>query len=161
MFVWFIVVAPVIVAQIFKSPKLDYRLVSLAAVFPVIGVISFIPNVFHSFFFATAVLIIVMLSTIGRRMLRRRLLAIPIGLFLHLILDFSWLSDESLWWPLFGPNLQNLGVPEFQNIPAKIALDVFGVAIGMWAWRFYKLNEPENFELFKETGNLTYAVCKR
>ena len=161
MFLWFVVLAPVIVAEIFKSPKLDYRLVSFAAVFPILGSIPILPNIFHSFLFPTIVLVLVMLSTVGKRLRRRKLLAFPIGLYLHLILDFSWLSDKSLWWPFFGSDLDNLVTPELEDIPVKLALDLFSIAIGMWAWTRYKLNDPDNLKLYIRSGNLSYAVCKR
>jgi len=154
MFFWFAVVSAVFIAEVFRSPKLDYRLVSFGSVFPLLGVISFIPNVFHSFIFSVAVLIVVMLGTVGRRLLRRKLLGFPIGLFAHLVLDFSWLYDSSFLWPLFGKDLDLLIVPEVQNLPLTLFLELFALSLGLWAVKRYELDKPKNLTIFITTGNL-------
>ena len=44
-----------------------------------------------------------MLSTIGRpRLVRRRLLCVPIGVFCGLVLSGAFLNDQLFWWPFLG-----------------------------------------------------------
>ena len=46
---------------------------------------------------------VVMLGTIGRpRLLRRRLLCLPIGVFCGLVLSGAFTNDELFWWPFLG-----------------------------------------------------------
>ena len=102
MLLWFAVLALVLVAQVFDSPNLDYRLVVLGAVLPVAEGVLGGPWLLHTLPFCGAVLFGVMLVARGRRLAQRRWLGIPIGLFAHLVLDGTWARTEVFWWPFAG-----------------------------------------------------------
>ena len=58
----------------------------------------------HSIVVAVGVLTVVMVGTIGRsRLLRRRLVCVPIGWFCGLVLSGAFLHDTVFLWPLLGP----------------------------------------------------------
>src|SRR4051812_13646421 len=91
MLLWFAGMAFVAVWMVFKDPAIDHRLVIVGALLPdAIDVWTGGRWVAHSVLFSVALLTVVMLGTRGRRLLRRQLLAVPIGTFLHLVLDGMW-----------------------------------------------------------------------
>ncbi|MDQ3106947.1 MAG: hypothetical protein M3Q68_03995, partial [Actinomycetota bacterium] len=80
MFLWFAGMAFVLVWAVFKDTSIDYRLVMGGALLPdVVDGVFGGPHVLHTLSFSVGLLVIVMLATRGRRALRRRLLAVPIG----------------------------------------------------------------------------------
>ena len=89
MFIWFAVASVVLVTVVFRSAAVDHRTIVLGALLPLVEAAFGGPRILHSLTGAVAVLAIVMLVTQGRRILRRRLLGIPIGLMCHLLLDGS------------------------------------------------------------------------
>jgi hypothetical protein len=152
---WFLLTAPFLVAEIFKSPMVDYRLVALGAALPLLELA--LPNAFvlHTLLAPVAVLTVVMLATMGRRLVRRRLLGVPIGMFFHLVLDGTWASASLFWWPAFGFSFAELAVPEASSIGVRLILEVVGLAIGVVAYRRYGLDEPDKRNRLIRTGHLT------
>ena len=104
MFFWFVGLSVFGVATIFRSVGIDYRLVALGALLPLmvdapIGHRS----VGHTLVFAVALLVLVMLGTIGRpRLVRRRLICLPIGALCGLILSGAFADAHRFWWPFLG-----------------------------------------------------------
>jgi hypothetical protein len=104
MLLWFVGVSVLLVANIFRSSGIDFRLVALGAVLPLlvdapVGHLAF----GHALLFPVGLLALVMLGTIGRsRLLRRRLLCVPIGVFCGLVLSGAFTHDKVFWWPGFG-----------------------------------------------------------
>ncbi len=154
MLIWFAVVSTVVVAEIFASPMVDYRMVALGSLIPLVDLAFGTPTPLHSLLGPVVVLAVVMLSTIGRRLLRRRLLGIPIGMFMHLVLDASWDSARLFWWPAFGADLADIAVPESKSVMVRIFLDLVAVAVGVWAYRRYGLDNPENRDRLLKSGHL-------
>ncbi len=167
MLLWFVVLAPVLVAEIFRSPMIDYRLVALGAALPVAEAVFGGPFVLHTLVGAVAALTLVMLSTQRRRLVRRRLLGVPIGFFFHLVLDASWARTELFWWPVVGLargdgwsfGSTESGLPEFDRpLIVGLALEVVAVGVAVWAWRRYELADTDNRSFFVRTGQLTRAA---
>ena len=103
MILWFAGGSLVLVWSIFRDPAVDYRLVVVGAVLPdaVDGVFGG-ARVLHSLLFSVVLLAAVMLATRQQRVARRRFLAVPIGTFLHLVLDAMWTRTHAFWWPFLG-----------------------------------------------------------
>lgn len=161
MLLWFAVVAPVIVAEVFRSPMLDYRLVALGALAPLIEVAVGRPSVLHTLLGSVVALFGVMLLTRRRRLLRRRLLGIPIGLFLHLVLDGTWTRARLFWWPAFGTDLNPDELFETGRSPFVLVLmEIAAVAVAAWAWRRYGLNSSDNRTLLARTGHLSQGILQ-
>ena len=158
MLLWFLFAAPFLVAEVFRSPLVDYRLVALGAVLPVLEVVTGGVWVLHTLAAPVAALTLVMVATQGRRLLRRRLLGIPIGLFLHLVLDGTFASAELFWWPAFGRSFEGLEAPETTGLGLRLLLELAGVAIAALAWRRYGLDDPAARSRLLRTGHLPAAV---
>ena len=72
-------------------------------------------GVLHTLVFSLVLMVVVMLSTVGRRPVRKLLLGLPIGTMLHLVFDGAWATTDLFWWPLGGWSFDELraarGVP--------------------------------------------------
>jgi hypothetical protein len=159
MLLWFAVLAPVVVAEVFRSPMVDYRLVALGAVLPLTESLFGGPGLLHTLLGAVGLLTLVMATTVHRRLLRRRLLGVPIGVFLHLVLDATWTDRALFWWPVFGVDFPDGPVPELgRPVPVLVLFEVLAVAVGVWAWRRYGLDRPANRRRLLTTGHLDRQV---
>lgn len=162
MLIWFAVLAPIIVAEIFRSPMVDYRLVALGAVLPVAEVAVGGPRLLHTLLAPVVVMTLVMAATVGRRLVRRRLLGVPIGLFLHLGLDATWADRDLFWWPVFGASVRRDVVPELDRpLLVILILEGLGLLAARWAWRRYDLDRASNRRRLVAMGHLDRAVLDR
>ena len=158
MVIWFVVLAPVLVAEVFRSPMMDYRLVAVGAALPLVEVVIG-ANVLHTLLGAAVILMLVMLTTQRRRLARRRWLGIPIGIFIHLVLDGSWTRTELFWWPVFGFDFGPTTLPEFDRpLAIVLLLELLGVVAAVWAYRRYDLADPAKRARLVKTGQLDRSV---
>ena len=156
MFFWFLGLSFLAVLIVFSSPALDYRLVMLGAVLPVAEIPLGGPWVLHTLLGPTVVLTVVMLLTQNRRLVRRRWLAIPIGMFVHLVLDGSWADAELFWWPFLGVD-GVLGAGDIPEAGRSALVVVVMEAIGVGALVFLTRRLDllgEGRELFLSTGQV-------
>ena len=112
MILWFAGVSFVFVWWVFRSPALDYRLVMLGSILPVGEVVLGGPRLLHTLLGPVALLVLIMLATQKRRLVRRRWIGIPIGMLMHLVLDGIWARAEVFWWPFLGTDFGAGGLPE-------------------------------------------------
>jgi len=152
--IWFAVLSVLLVAIVFKSPGVDYRTVILGAVLPVGEGLTGGPKILHSVVGAVLVLGVLMLCTRHRRLLRRRLLGIPIGMMAHLVLDGSFAVTAVFWWPVAGWAFADQQIPEWEHLGASLVLEVVGIAVGVWAWRWFGLDDPVKRQRFLSDGRL-------
>jgi len=154
-FLWFVGGAALIVWQVFRDPTIDYRLVMLGAVLPDLVDAPFGgARVAHGVLASVALLTFVMFATIGRRALRRRLLAVPIGMFLHLVLDGAWSNTTVFWWPLAGTSFDDAPLPSIERGWWSLLLELIGLIGLAWAWRRFRFDLPERRATFARTGRL-------
>jgi len=101
---WYVGMSVFLVATVFRSVGIDYRLIALGAMLPLLVDLPIGYRAYgHTLLFAVALLAIVMVATIGRpRLLRRRWLCIPIGIFCGLILSGAFANTDLFWWPFLG-----------------------------------------------------------
>ena len=155
MLIWFAVMSVLLVAVVFKSPGVDYRTVMVGAVLPIAEGFTGGPKLLHSIVGAVAVLGVVVLATRNRRLLRRRLLGIPIGMMAHLVLDGAFLTARVFWWPVIGGGSFTSGqIPEWSHLRVSLVLELVGVAVGWWAWRWFGLDDPDRRHRFFTDGRL-------
>jgi hypothetical protein len=152
--IWFAVLSVVLVAVVFKSPGIDYRTVVIGSVLPVGEGLVGGPGFFHSVIGAVAVLGIMIVATRNRRLLRRRLLGIPIGMMAHLVLDGSFMVTAVFWWPLRGFRGTDQQIPEWTHLGVSLVLELIGIAVGVWAYRWFGLEDPEKRHRFWTDGRL-------
>jgi membrane-bound metal-dependent hydrolase YbcI (DUF457 family) len=134
---WFAGLSVVIVWNVFHDPRFDYRLVVVGALLPD-AVDAFFggARLLHTLIFSVGLLVVVMLATLGRRALRRRLLAIPIGTLLHLVLDGMWTRTHVFWWPFLGTSFGHGRLPILDRpVALLVAEELAGAAALVWAWR--------------------------
>ncbi|MBS1838994.1 MAG: hypothetical protein JST64_14970, partial [Actinobacteria bacterium] len=105
-----------------------------------------------------AVLVVVMLATVHRRLVRRRWLGLPIGMYMHLVLDGAFTLTATFWWPFLGWSFTGGAAPEVARGVWSLLMEVAGLAVGWWAWRRFGLDDPVRRSRFVRTGQLDRAV---
>ncbi|HEX2701776.1 MAG TPA: hypothetical protein VHM89_16355 [Acidimicrobiales bacterium] len=157
MLLWFAGCSLVMVWHVFRDPAIDYRLVVAGALLPdAVDVFLGGPRHIHTLAAAVLTLTAVMVGTRGRRGTRRRVLALPIGMFLHLVLDAMWARTKVFWWPAFGIDLVGDGLPSLGRPPlVVVAQEVVGAVALVWWWGRFRLYEPERRRRFVGTGRLS------
>lgn len=157
MLIWYLATAVVGVWAVFDSPALDYRFVMIGSVLPVGEVVLGRPGPLHSMPVAVLVLVAVMLGTTGRRLLRRRLLGIPIGLFAHLVFSGAWADTDAFWWPLSGRALSDARAPELGRGALSLVLEAAGIALAWWWMGRVGLDDAADRRAFRASGRLPRA----
>lgn len=158
MLLWFVITAPILVAEVFRSPMVDYRLVALGAFLPLIETATGVFLGLHTLLGSVLALGLVMAATSGRRLLRRRLLGIPIGMFCHLLLDGAWTRTELFWWPSFGWSGVDAAVEATRHPALLVAMELAALGLGWWAWKRYDLGDAANRQLLMRRGHLARGV---
>ncbi|MCP5026609.1 MAG: hypothetical protein GY929_10025 [Actinomycetia bacterium] len=139
----------------FQSPGVDYRMVALGAVLPLAEVLAGRVLILHTLAGAIVTLTVVMFSTVGRRLVRRRWLGLPIGLLVHLVLDGSFSDPSTFWWPLRGFDLAGQGPPELdRGLGLLLLMEAVGGAVIWWFTTRFELLAPEHRARFLRTGQL-------
>src|SRR4051812_25736528 len=133
MLFWYVGVSTAFVWNVFRSPALDYRLVMVGSVLPLLEIVLGGPAGLHTLVFAVALMTVIMLATRGRRLLRRRLISLPIGLMTGLVLDGAWTDKTVFWWPFFGWTFPGDGLPELHHgVAWTVMLELIGIAALAW-----------------------------
>ncbi len=155
MFLWFVGLSVVLIWVVFQSPALDVRVVAAGALLPWLDAVTGGPFVLHTLAGSAGLLALVMLGTRNRRVVRRRLLGIPIGTFLHLVLDASWARSELFWWPVLGDGAFDGRLPELDRpLGVVVAMELAGVVALWWIWRGFGLDDPSRLADLRATGRL-------
>jgi hypothetical protein len=160
-FFWFVGPSIVGVHEVFRSSGLDYRLVALGALAPLlVDLPAGHMGPGHSIVVAVAVLAVVMVATIGRpRLLRRRLVCIPIGWLCGLVLAGAFLHDTVFLWPLLGTDVGDVGL--VPPLTLLVLGEAAGFAVCAWSAGRFGLQEPARRAAFLRDGRLTEAVTRR
>jgi hypothetical protein len=156
---WFAGGAFVLVWLVFRSPAVDYRLVILGALIPLAELPFGSPRVLHSVTASIVVLVVAMAATPRRRLMQRRLVAIPIGMLLHMLLDGIWTDTQAFWWPFAGLSWSDAQLPELARGAVDVVLELAGAAALWWCWRRFRLYEPARRQRFLRTGQLDRDVA--
>jgi hypothetical protein len=160
---WFAGMALVLSWVVFRDAALDHRLVVLGALVPDLldGLGGGGAGWAHSLAGSAAVLAAVMVATIGHRRARRTLLAVPIGMFFHLVLDGAWADTDVFWWPLGGWSFGDAPLPvEARSTAVNVVLELAGAAALVWAWRRFGLDDPGRRRRFLRTGRLDRSLTE-
>jgi hypothetical protein len=156
---WFAGTAFLTAWLVFRDPSFDYRLLIVGAVLPdVIDAAFGGAAVMHSVITSVVLLVVVMLATVHRRNLRRHLIALPIGTFLHLVFD-GFTTSQVFWWPFAGGSLGRHPVPVATRGWWNLMLELVGLAILAWGWRRFGLSDPGRRRLFLREGRLDRTLA--
>jgi hypothetical protein len=158
-FLWFVGGAVLGVWLVFRSPAVDYRLVVLGALLPLVELPIGEPRILHSLTGAVLALGVAMVATPRRLLVQRRLVAIPIGMFLHLLLDAVWADTRAFWWPFAGLAWSDSALPELGRGAFDVVLELAGAAALAWCYRRFRLDEPDRRARFVRTGRLDRDVA--
>lgn len=153
MFLWFLAGSFALVLVVFDSAALDYRLIMAGSVLPYLDYLWGPPWIMHSVFFGVALMIAVMLAGWGKRLVQRRWLGLPIGVFLHQVLSGSWTNKELFWWPAFGLDIGDVR-PSLPPAALAVVMELIGVTVAVWLYRFLGLDDASRRERFMRTGHV-------
>jgi hypothetical protein len=152
---WFAGMSLVLVWTAFRSPALDYRLVVVGALAPDLEFVTGRVLVLHTLAAAVFSLLLVMVATQRRRLLRRRWLGLPIGLFVHLVLDGVWTSSALFWWPLRGWGFGTDRAPELTRpFAVTVLMELAGAVALWWWWHRWSLADRRRRHLFLTDGHV-------
>ena len=139
---------------VFRDPAFDYRLLIVGSVLPLADGLTGGAGVLHTLVFSLVLMIVVMLSTVGRRPVRKVLLGLPIGTMLHLVFDATWNNTDLFWWPLGGWSFDDDQLPEAARGWWDLLLELIGLALLVWVWRKSRLSDPAVRQRFLHDGRL-------
>jgi hypothetical protein len=158
MLLWYVGLSVVIVLLVFQSSGVDYRLVAVGSLLPLAIDLPARRLWFgHTLVASVTLLVLVMMLTIGRpRLLRRRLLCLPIGAFCGLALSAAWTTTDVFWWPFTGSTL-----PDAALLPAPgivVLEELAGLAAIVWIVCRCDLRDPARRDELVRTGRLREAA---
>lgn len=157
---------------VFRDPTMDMRVLVLGALLPdlidkPIGSLLFASyfetgRIYaHTLLFAALVLTVVMFATRRGSPARKRWLALPIGVLLHLVLDMP-IDAETLWWPVLGLEFPAFAdgalvdlVAYLLNSPWVLVQEALGIGYLLWLYRRAGLSDAEPRRRLVESGTLT------
>jgi hypothetical protein len=154
MLFWYVGLSVLIVHFVFQSAGVDYRLVVVGSLLPLAVDVPFRGSAYgHTLLASVVLLVLVMLVTIGRpRLVRRRLLCLPIGAFCGLVLSAAWTNSDVFWWPFTRSSL-----PSGSLLPAAglvVVEELAGVAACAWIAVRFGLTDRDRRDEFLRTGRL-------
>lgn len=159
MIFWPAGVALGLVWLVFRDPAFDYRMVVVGALLPdLLDAPLGGARLSHTLLGAVGVLTVVMVATRGRRHRRRSLLAVPIGMFAHLLADGMWARTETFWWPFFGRSLTGRLPALDHGLSVLLLEELVGASIIAWCWRRFGLADGSVRSRFLRTGHLPRDV---
>lgn len=158
MLLWFAGLAFVLVAVVFDSPALDYRLVMVGAVLPTIEGVVAGPFVLHTLVGSAGLLAAVAVIWRGRRLAQRRWVGLPIGTFVHLLLDGTWTDTDRFWWPVTGAGFSGSSPELGGPWPLVVVMEAVGVLALMGGARRFGLATPAGWARFRATGQLVRTL---
>jgi hypothetical protein len=145
--------------NVFQSAGLDFRAVALGALLPLLIDLPARHQAFaHSLLAPVAFLTLVMLATSGRghRLLRRRLIGLPIGWFCGLALSGAFASQRVFWWPAFGVGFEHVAL--LPRVPILVIEELLGLLALRWIWVRFGLREPARRRELVRRGRLAVAA---
>ena len=155
MFVWFVGSSALAVWLVFRDDRFDYRVLALGVLAPdLVDGVAGGTGVAHSVTASVAVMGAVMALTVGKRPTRRRWLALPIGMFLHLVVDGVFSDTKVFWWPFAGTSLDGGALPSVERGLWNVPLELIGLAMIVFLWRRHSLGDPGRRALLVSEGRL-------
>jgi len=159
-FLWFGGTALAAMWVVFRDPAIDHRLVIVGALLPdLIDAAWGAAAAGHTLVFAVVLLFVVMALTVGRRSVRRRMLAVPIGWFFHLVFDGAWSDTSLFWWPVDGFSFGDASIPAFNRpVGVTLMMELAGLVALVWVYRKFGLSDSTRRSQFARTGRIDRAI---
>lgn len=155
MLLWFVATSVLAIHVVFRDPRFDYRPLVLGALLPdVIDGPFGGARVLHSVTGAVGLMTVAMAVTAGRRPRRKQLLAVPIGVLVHIVFDGAFSNTDVFWWPFTG-GFGDAELPVVERGWWNVPLELAGAAMLWWAWRHFGLGSRARRSELARTGRLT------
>ncbi|MGB3736815.1 MAG: hypothetical protein WA964_17785 [Ilumatobacter sp.] len=154
MFFWFIATSVITIGFVFRDPSFDNRLLLVGSVLPAVDVVFGGARALHSITVSIALLAAVMIATKRGSGVRKTLLGLPIGMFLHLVFDAAWNDTATFWWPITGLGFDDSGIPIVDRGWISVVLEGIGVVGCVWLWRRNALGDRARRQQFLRDGRL-------
>jgi hypothetical protein len=168
--VWHLAGSLFLFRWVFRDPAVDVRFLVAGALLPDLIDLSLGTIVMagrystgelwmHTLLAPSLVVVVILLGT-RRSALRRRWMALAVGMLLHLLLDGMWTDPAVLFWPFFGdfppgPRPYWPGVwDRALSDPWRWAAEVVGVVYLVVLWRRHGLGRPGRWRELTRTGVL-------
>ncbi len=152
MILWFAACAVLGAWAVLRDPSFDYRLIAFGALAPdVVDAAVGHRAGAHTLLFAASGLLAVMAVTVNHLGLRRHLIALPIGLLAHLVLDGVWADKSLFWWPAFSDWGASAIIPATSWVVAREAV---GLVVAVVVVRRFGLANTASRREFWRTGRL-------
>ncbi len=154
MILWYLGTSVLLVHYVFRSVGVDYRLIALGALLPLLVDLPFGHMAYgHTLIASIGLMAVTMVATIRRpRLLRRRLLCLPIGTMCGLLLSGAWSHNDVFWWPFLGSGFGNVAlVPGWGIVAVEEVAGLFSI---WWMTGVGSLYEPGPRADFIRTGRL-------
>lgn len=134
MLLWFVGVSWFAVWNVFRDPRFPFAAVAAGAVLPdAIGLVVGRAAPSHSAVVVSVAMLAAVAATVGRRSLRKVLIAGAIGSLLHIVFDFSAGDAGVFWWPVSGVPLPDRPIPSLDRpLAVNVVLEVVGVLLIGW-----------------------------
>ena len=162
MFFWFVGTACAAVWFVFRDDRFDYRVLVLGALLPdIVDGAWGGARAMHSVVASAVVLVAVMVATSRGTDTRRRWLALPIGMFLHLVFDGAFADAVTFWWPMSGLSLSDAPLPSIERGLLNIPLELVGLVLVVWLARSHGLVDRAALRGFARTGRLAHRPDPR
>ena len=171
MILWHLGGTLAIVRYVFRDPAMDLRWVLVGSVLPdlmdkPIGSVFFNDQLEthrllgHALVFPVLALFAVLGLTRRGTAIRKGLIGVVIGVFVHLILDGAWIDPEAFLWPFFGLDFPPVADSSIGPLLSRMLSDPLvwaGEAVGLaylaYLWRRY-LTEPGAVPRFLQDGRI-------
>ncbi len=155
MLLWFVATAIMAVWYVFRDPRFEYRLLIVGVLIPdVVDIALGGTKALHSVVAPVATMTAVVVASTGRKSWRKAALAVPIGMFLHLVFDGAFSNAKAFWWPVGGLNFTDQRVPSLERGWLNVVLELLGAAGLWWIWRTFALRRATRRRLFLRHGEL-------
>jgi hypothetical protein len=162
MVLWFVGTACAAVWFVFRDDRFDYRVLVLGALRPdVVDLAWGGARMLHSVTASTVVLAAVMFATTRGTDTRRRWLALPIGMFLHLIFDGAFANPVTFWWPVSGVSFSDAPLPSIERGLVNVPLEIVGLFLIGWLARSHGIVGRREVLDFARTGRLVHRPDPR
>lgn len=154
MLLWFVATSVLTIWYVFTDLRFDYRPLVVGALLPdLVDAPLGGARYAHSLTVAVGLMALVMVATAGRRPIRRQLLAVPIGMLLHLVFDGAFTNDHAFLWPFLG-DIGDEPLPVVARGWWNLGLEAVGAVLLWRAVRMFGLRDPQRRRHTLRTGQL-------
>jgi hypothetical protein len=154
-FLWYAAGSVFAVWNVFQSAGLDFRAVAIGSLLPLVVDLPIGHQAYgHALVAPVAALAVVMAVTSGRgrRLLRRRVIGLPIGWFCGLALSGAFASQRVFWWPGFGRSFGHVSL--LPALGVVVVEEALGLAAAVWIWTRFGLRDPRRRRELLRRGRL-------